>query len=146
MTDVNQTYCDHFSVHTNIASLCCIPETYNVVCQLYLNEKAPSGMGWLGRKEEGGSVTHGRGWGLGAGAWRGGGGGEIAAACYCEEWGGRSGHARSRLRTPREAMCGYGPLPGPGDRGDGGRGCRGTLCRTWDKGQATTSICNVSQY
>ena len=33
--DVNQTYCgDHFTIYTNIKSLCCIPET-NIM--LYVN-------------------------------------------------------------------------------------------------------------
>ena len=31
-------YCgDHFTVNTNIESLCCIPETNIILCQLYLN-------------------------------------------------------------------------------------------------------------
>ena len=27
--DVNQTYGDHFTIHTNIDTLCCIPEKKN---------------------------------------------------------------------------------------------------------------------
>ena len=40
MMDVNLAFCgDHFAMYINIKSVCCIPETNNVVCQLYLNEK-----------------------------------------------------------------------------------------------------------
>ena len=37
--DANQTYRgDHFTMHSYVESLCCIPEI-NVICQLYLNKK-----------------------------------------------------------------------------------------------------------
>lgn len=35
---VNYTYCDHFTIYTNIKSLCYILET-DIICQLYLNLK-----------------------------------------------------------------------------------------------------------
>ena len=38
--DVNWIYCvDYFAIHTNIESLCCIPETNKVIYQLCLNGK-----------------------------------------------------------------------------------------------------------
>ena len=38
--DVNQTSCgDHFTLYTNIESLCRTPETNRILCQLYLNKK-----------------------------------------------------------------------------------------------------------
>lgn len=37
--NVNQSYCgDHFLMSTNVKLLCCRPETYIMLCQLYLNK------------------------------------------------------------------------------------------------------------
>ena len=38
VTDVNQTYCDHFAVYTNIKPLCFIPEN-NIKYVNYTSEK-----------------------------------------------------------------------------------------------------------
>ena len=46
MTDVNYTYWGiHFTIYTDIESLCCIPETHNVTCQLYCNFNNDTALG-----------------------------------------------------------------------------------------------------
>lgn len=37
--DGNQTYSDHFEIHRNIKSLCCVPVINSVVLQLHLKNK-----------------------------------------------------------------------------------------------------------
>lgn len=56
--DGNQTYSDHFEIHRNIKSLCCVPVINSVVLQLHLKNK-------LLQKEIRLVVSRGGGWGEG---------------------------------------------------------------------------------
>ena len=48
VTDVNETYCDHFTMYTNIESLCCTPETN--ICQLYCQKREKRNWSYLVQK------------------------------------------------------------------------------------------------